>query len=80
MISIMKAFNSSAVEEGKKCSKKGAVVGCSAPAMMGEGFKVCWQLNGIYSLINSFLFPEKKFTLISLITGSRIWICALMKK
>lgn len=51
MISIMKAFNSSAVEEGekKKRFKKGAVVGCSAPAMLGESFKVRWQIKGIYS-------------------------------
>lgn len=49
MISIMEAFNSSAVEGGWERFKTGAVVGCSAPAMMGEGFKVCGQLNGIYA-------------------------------
>lgn len=42
MISIMKAFNSSAVEEeggGGGASRK--ELWSAAPAIMGEGFKVC---------------------------------------
>lgn len=60
MISIMKAFNSSAGGGGgeKTASRKGSVVFWSAPAMMGDSFKVCWQLNALCSFINSFLFPE----------------------
>lgn len=71
MISIMKAFNSSAGVEKNRFEKR-AVVFCWAPAMMGDACKVCCQLNALSSYINSSLFPrreKKKCLLIRLISG-----------
>lgn len=59
MISIMKAFNSSAGVEKNRFEKR-AVVFCWAPAMMGDACKVCCQLNALSSYINPFLFPRRE--------------------